>query len=220
MFILSQLLLKNTKLCIEESITTYSIMIGVIMYASIYSYILLYNSEYLQIFNKFIIFIISIDLLLSVFFHYNSLSNTNNNTFLHNNCVNLFTQSPEYADNIDEFDVQTDSSDVESDVVSQLTEDNIDDYINELDNNVEIEVEVDDVFDAIQDSVQDSVTVQDTLQDTAEMDNLHDEAIEGQLLNQLEGQLGEQLKQELELMNKNISQPKKRGRKPKVALMG
>ena len=58
-----------------NDITTYSIAIGLIIYTSIYLYLLFYNGEYLSIFNKFIIYIIAIDLLLSTFYYLNNDSN-------------------------------------------------------------------------------------------------------------------------------------------------
>ena len=62
--------LKYSKLCRVQDITGYSIGIGLVLYASIYMYFLFYSPESLGIFNKFIVFIISIDLLLSGLFTY------------------------------------------------------------------------------------------------------------------------------------------------------
>lgn len=75
MFILSQYILKQVNICNMNDITTYSIAIGLIIYTSIYLYLLFYNDEYLSIFNKFIIYIIAIDLLLSTFYYLNNDSN-------------------------------------------------------------------------------------------------------------------------------------------------
>jgi hypothetical protein len=72
MFILSQYILKHLNICNFTDITTYSIAIGLIIYTSIYLYLLFYNNELLSIFNKFIIYIISIDLLLSTFYYLNN----------------------------------------------------------------------------------------------------------------------------------------------------
>lgn len=55
----------------SQQITTYSIALGLILYGSVYLYILFYNNEYLNIFNKFIIYIVGVDLLLSAFYYYN-----------------------------------------------------------------------------------------------------------------------------------------------------
>ena len=72
MFIISQYLLHKSKLCSSDNISTYSIAVGLIIYSSIYLYVLYYNNDFLFIFNKFIIFIIGIDLLLSTFYHFNN----------------------------------------------------------------------------------------------------------------------------------------------------
>lgn len=72
MFIISQYLLNKSNLCNPDNISTYSIAIGLVIYSSIYLYLLYYNNDLLFIFNKFIIFIIAIDLLLSTFYHFNT----------------------------------------------------------------------------------------------------------------------------------------------------
>lgn len=72
MFVLSQYILNTTGMCTTtKQISTYSIATGLILYGAVYLYILYYNEEYLSIFNKFIIYIILIDLLLSAFYYYN-----------------------------------------------------------------------------------------------------------------------------------------------------
>ena len=72
MFIISQYLLNLSGTCKNvNQISTYSIITGLILYASIYLYLLFYNDEYLSIFNKFLIYIIIVDLLLSTFYYFN-----------------------------------------------------------------------------------------------------------------------------------------------------
>lgn len=72
MFIISQYLLNLSGTCKNvNQISTYSIITGLILYASIYLYLLFYNDEYLSIFNKFLIYIIVVDLLLSTFYYFN-----------------------------------------------------------------------------------------------------------------------------------------------------
>ena len=72
MFVVSQYILNFSGMCTtSQQITTYSIALGLILYGSIYLYILFYNNEYLNIFNKFIIYIVGVDLLLSMFYYYN-----------------------------------------------------------------------------------------------------------------------------------------------------
>ena len=70
MFILSQCILhKCSSLTKLETISTYSIILGLIVYSTIYLYILFNNVDYIYIFNKFIIYIVGIDLLLSTFYY-------------------------------------------------------------------------------------------------------------------------------------------------------
>ena len=70
MFILSQCILhKCSSLTKLETISTYSIILGLIVYSTIYLYILYTNVDYIYIFNKFIIYIVGIDLLLSTFYY-------------------------------------------------------------------------------------------------------------------------------------------------------
>ena len=72
MFIISQYLLNLSGTCKNiNQINTYSIITGIILYSSIYLYILFYNAEYLSIFHKFSIYIIVVDLLLSTFYYFN-----------------------------------------------------------------------------------------------------------------------------------------------------
>jgi hypothetical protein len=72
MFIISQYILQKSNVCNPDNISTYAIATGLIIYASIYLYLLYYNDEFLYLFNKFIIYIIGIDLLLSTFYYFSS----------------------------------------------------------------------------------------------------------------------------------------------------
>jgi hypothetical protein len=78
MFVVSQYLLNASGMCKNsQQISTYSIALGLILYSSIYLYILFYNNEYLSIFNKFIIYIVIVDLLLSAFYYFNLQGKSN-----------------------------------------------------------------------------------------------------------------------------------------------
>lgn len=76
MLVVSQYILNLSGMCTSQQITTYSIALGLILYGSVYLYILFYNDEYLNIFNKFIIYIVGVDLLLSAFYYYNLQSSS------------------------------------------------------------------------------------------------------------------------------------------------
>jgi hypothetical protein len=98
MFIISHFILDQTKMLNIDHISSYAITIGMIVYASIYLYLLFYNNDYLSIFNKFIIYIIGIDLLLSTFYYFNS-SNSKNTHFSNTsqNDENYFADMESYS---------------------------------------------------------------------------------------------------------------------------
>lgn len=132
MFIISQLLLHKSKMCNQENISTYAIAIGLVIYASIYLYLLFYQNDYVFMFNKFIIYIISIDLLLSTFYYFNSNEKTSNieqhtlnNLEKLDNLENLETvQMLKYSD--EEASEISDNAEIESDELNsedQLEED-------------------------------------------------------------------------------------------------
>lgn len=71
MFILSQYLLNLTGLCTNyQQLLSYSIALGLILYSSIYLYLLFYNNEFLPMFNSFIFYIIIVDLVLSTYYYF------------------------------------------------------------------------------------------------------------------------------------------------------
>lgn len=71
MFVVSQFILNKSGMCQNtQQTSTYSVALGLILYSSIYLYILFYNNQYLDIFNKFISYIVVIDLLLSAFYYF------------------------------------------------------------------------------------------------------------------------------------------------------
>jgi hypothetical protein len=117
MFIASQIALKNLKICKESSITSYSLVIGLVTYAIIYFYILFYNPDLLSVFNNFIIYIIGIDILLSAFYY--------------------STQSIEVNDDLSD-SIETES---EIDLIENVTDNDelsiVEDDIEELEDNVE-----------------------------------------------------------------------------------
>jgi len=110
MLVVSQYILNLSGMCTSQQITTYSIALGLILYGSVYLYILFYNDEYLNIFNKFIIYIVGVDLLLSAFYYYN-LQSSSDKLVKENEEDDLDSESeddPEYEesedDNIDKED--------------------------------------------------------------------------------------------------------------------
>ena len=147
MFIISQYLLHKSKLCSSDNISTYSIAVGLIIYSSIYLYLLYYNNDFLFIFNKFIIFIIGIDLLLSTFYHFNNeniqkLNNMNfEESFLieNNNKIqeHLSISDDELTEDFDEdFDEEVvqdnESEDFDEEVVQDNESENLEEQIQDV----------------------------------------------------------------------------------------
>ena len=124
MFSLSQLVLRYSNFCKESSISSYSIAIGVMLYASIYLYLLFYYHDILTIFNKFIIYIISVDLLVSIFLHMNNVDSDSKNESTPNNQLDDEINNDDQLSESDE-SLTTDlsSSIAESDVEVHSCED-------------------------------------------------------------------------------------------------
>jgi hypothetical protein len=127
MFVISQFALHKSNMCKFNNISTYAIASGLIVYASIYLYLLFYNNDYVALFNKFIIYIIGIDLLLSTFYYFNTSKKTQTqdlnfeqipNVELLNlsNDVNINSDEESISDDDDdesEFEVETEDCEME-----------------------------------------------------------------------------------------------------------
>lgn len=71
MFVISQYILNKSGICKDiQQVSTYSIAVGLVVYSSIYLYVLFYNNKYLSVFNKFIMYIVIVDILLSIFYYF------------------------------------------------------------------------------------------------------------------------------------------------------
>lgn len=70
MFILSRYIFDKFDIVEKESQSVFSIASGMLTYTVLYLYILFFNSEYLQIFNSFIFYLIAIDSILAVAWSY------------------------------------------------------------------------------------------------------------------------------------------------------
>jgi cytoskeletal protein RodZ len=87
MFIISQYILKTTKLLPSNlDIATYSVIIGLVLYAVIYLYLYFFNTSMLSFLNNIIIYIIGVDLLLSTFYYYN-LQKEDNKKYINANNI-------------------------------------------------------------------------------------------------------------------------------------
>ena len=64
MFIVSQYLLNISGICTDsQQVPLYSIALGLVLYSSLYLYILFYHSDYLGVFNTFVIYVIIGDIV-------------------------------------------------------------------------------------------------------------------------------------------------------------
>ena len=129
MFVLSQYLLNSSGMCNPQQITSYSIALGLILYSSIYLYILFYNNEYLSVFNKFIIYIVVVDLLLSAFYYFNSQEKEDSPSLVLNNDTDDDDDDEEDGEDEDEEDneytSESDEEEQELDEESQRYIDNL-----------------------------------------------------------------------------------------------
>uniref|UniRef100_A0A6C0E191 Uncharacterized protein n=1 Tax=viral metagenome TaxID=1070528 RepID=A0A6C0E191_9ZZZZ len=69
MIFLSHIFIKHFSKLPKEYIQTYAIASGIVIYASLYMYCMAANTNLLQLFNKLLIYIVGIDLLLSTLIH-------------------------------------------------------------------------------------------------------------------------------------------------------
>jgi hypothetical protein len=115
MFIISQYILKQSKMIPDlMTMTTYSVVSGIVIYASLYAYILLYHKSLLPFFNKIIAYVVGIDVLLSMIYYYTIMNSQK-------------SAIPDDKDKVNELDIDNDSgsytdsdgSDADSDVDSE-----------------------------------------------------------------------------------------------------
>lgn len=123
MFIVSQYLLNLTGLCATyQQLLSYSIALGLILYSSIYLYLLFYNNEFLPMFNSFIFYIIIVDLVLSTYYYF-KLPEMSNNC----NALSDDTES-ETSSNSEEIEYVSDYEELDDEDLDEESRD----YINNL----------------------------------------------------------------------------------------
>jgi hypothetical protein len=89
MFLLSNFILKNIGIVKSSSaVASYSIAIGMVIYAAIYLYILYNHQEKLAFFNNILIYVVSIDLLLSSALYNKQMLDSKNEEEANENNVN------------------------------------------------------------------------------------------------------------------------------------
>jgi hypothetical protein len=110
------------------TMTTYSVVSGIVIYAGLYAYILLYNKSLLPFFNKIITYVVGVDVLLSMIYYY-TLMNSQKGTITENkendalDIVNDDTES--YTDSDEGSDVCSDT-DAESDIEQIYNKEDLD----------------------------------------------------------------------------------------------
>ena len=147
MFIISQYLLHKSKLCSSDNISTYSIAVGLIIYSSIYLYLLYYNNDFLFIFNKFIIFIIGIDLLLSTFYHFNNenIQKLNNMNFEESFLIENNNKIQEHLSISDDELTEDFDEDFDEEVVQDNESENFDEEVVQDNESENLEEQIQDV---------------------------------------------------------------------------
>jgi hypothetical protein len=122
MFAISQLILSNTNF-VKNNLQSYSIIIGLVLYASVYLYLLYSNHHYLTFYNNFIVYIVLIDLLIAGFMFYKR-AKTDKLDISNTDLVNFLTTKDDY-DNVES---DTDSeTNTESDADTEHEDNNDDD---------------------------------------------------------------------------------------------
>ena len=187
MFIISQYLLNNLSTTDLEYTSIYAIGIGLVVYACIYLYFLFYNEEFLSIFNKFIIYIIGIDLLLSSFYYAR-----NKNSLEYNQVGN----SDNISDNISDETVSVDEVDIDDDIEVDIDENILDEHQFNIESDIESDLPLSENEELL-------LSVVDTVQENATPIPIVQIPIDEETT----GPLDKVLKQETK---------KRRGRKPKV----
>lgn len=118
MFVLSQIILQKLNVCSASSLPNLAIVLGIIIYAGIYLYFMLSHKDLLPYFNKFVFYVIGLDLLLSTAYYFLKIrpQNTKIKQSTIDNIMNALDQEMS----------ETTSEDEESIVSSETTEDHDD----------------------------------------------------------------------------------------------
>ncbi len=127
MFIISQIVLRKSKLCKDSSVSSYSIALGLVIYVGLYLYLLFRHNQYLPIFNKFVVYVVGLDLLLSAFLYYQS----QNKSGQHSNGVNGQQNNNGHCEfqnevNLDDSEVADTESDISEDTDTSFENDSLD----------------------------------------------------------------------------------------------
>lgn len=118
-------MLKKVCDCNDSVLPIYSVATGLLFYSIVYVYLLMTNSEYLQFFNKFLIYIVGIDLLSSTF-------------------INIKQKKAEFLEDPHE---ELSESDTEETVSTVTVEDDVEDELQGTDDTDDVDDDAEDAED-------------------------------------------------------------------------
>lgn len=209
MIFISHYLLKNFSSYTEVNIQTYSIVIGLLIYASTYLYLLFNHYDYISLFNKFLIYVVGVDLLLSTFM---SKKTSSYETLEH--CDEHFSSKSD-SDKLSNYS-DTDYSLDNSDLSSEFEKESSEAEVAEEDVEIEVEEEVEGDIEKVQEEVQEEAEaeVEEEVQEVQEDTNKKDDSQQdtGILINNLDKPASSNLE---EFLNENMSLNNKKQLKKK-----
>lgn len=216
MFVIANFTLKQGCLVNEKNIQTYSIAVGIIFYAAIYMYLLFSKSEFLAVFNRFVVYIIGVDLLLSALFFSNK--NTKSGIVVHS-LDEICDKNGHKKNDFSSLDDSTSGYDGDEEDDEDEDEDNSSDSTSaDIQTNPDGDTDLDTESKSNKNEAQHTENLQivqekfSTNLETAEkeVDDLDTLVLNNDLVDQLE-----QISSTAQILETG---PKKRGRKPKSAL--
>jgi len=208
MFLVANFALKKSSFEKNKNIQTYSIAIGIVFYAAIYMYLLFSKSEFLTVFNRFIIYIIGVDLLLSALF----FSKKTPDIVIHDISKLSNSQLDQiYGTGINDNNEQTDTESFESEE-SETEESDTESKDERTDN--ESEANLSEINETEQNNNSNAHEAHDTQTHPTQIERVIKEEFKDDLETLV---LDNDLVEELGKIS--AQGPKKRGRKPKAALL-
>ncbi len=120
MFIISQYILKNFVFTSDDQLiylSSFSMLVGVCLYAVILLYLYSTNHDMFVFFNKIILYIVGVDLLLSTFYFYN-IQQSNRKQLLPTNGV--FYINPNKDDKEDNESIENSSDDNDDEITDDI----------------------------------------------------------------------------------------------------
>lgn len=212
MFVIANFTLKKGSLVKDKNIQTYSIAVGIVFYAAIYMYLLFSKSEFLAVFNRFVVYIIGVDLLLSALFFSNKT--TKASVMVHSLeelCDKNGHKKNDYNNLDDSTSIETSPNDNDEAQLSSSGDSDEEDEDNDEDcesdstsNEQDLDTESNSHKNELQHDTDDKLHKQTLSKDADDLETL---VLNNDIVDQLE-----------QISSTVQTGPKKRGRKPKSAL--